>query len=296
MDSPGSIVEPPFYLLAGPNPGWETYRLPMKSSSRLTLTTAALFIAAFPSLAADKPGYTDTAQITGQKWRVHDAERPQPRTVTPGKTFSHGAAAPSDAVVLFDGTDLSKWTKGGKPAPWKVENGYMEVVGKSGSIQTKDKFGSYQLHVEFAEPTPPKGHSQERANSGIFMHGIYEVQILDCYENPTYADGTLGGIYGQWSPLANAAKPPGEWQSYDIIFEAPKVDGGKVLEPAHITVLVNGIVTQHRQTILGPTKHRDLARYEANTPTTGPIELQDHGDPVRFRNIWVRPIGEYDKQ
>lgn len=249
----------------------------------------------FGAVAADKPGYTDTPKITGQSWRVHDADRPQPRIVTPGKTFSHGAGAPSDAVVLFDGKDLSRWHNGGKPAGWKVENGYMEVVGKSGSIETKDKFGSFQLHLEFAEPNPPHGDSQARANSGVFLHGLYEVQILDCYNNPTYADGTLGGLYGQWAPLANAAKPPGEWQSYDIIFEAPKVEAGKVVQPAHVTVLVNGVVAQHRQAILGPVRHRDLASYEPNTPTTGPIGLQDHGDPVRFRNIWVRPIGEYDK-
>lgn len=256
---------------------------------------AAAFTSAFGASAADKPGYTDTPQITGQKWRVHDADRPQPRIVTPGAAFSHGAGAPSDAVVLFDGKDLSKWTKDGGPAPWKVENGYMEVVGKSGSIETREKFGSFQLHLEFAEPTPPHGDGQSRANSGVFLHGIYELQVVDSYENPTYADGTLGAIYGQWSPLANAAKPPGAWQSYDVIFEAPKVEGGKVTTPAHVTVLVNGVVTQHRQAILGPVRHREVARYEGNTPTTGPIGLQDHGDPVRFRNIWVRPIGEYDR-
>ena len=266
----------------------------MKSPSKFELTVVG-FIAAFSAVAADKPGYTDTPQITGQKWRVHDADRPQPRIVTPGKTFSHGAVAPSDAVVLFDGKDLSKWHNNGKPAAWKVENGYMEVVGKSGSIETKDKFGSFQLHFEFAEPSPAHGDGQARANSGVFLHGLYEIQVLDCYKNPTYSDGTLGGIYGQWSPLANAAMPPGEWQSYDIIFEAPKVDAGKVVDPAHVTVIVNGVVTQHRQVILGPVRHRDLARYEANTPTSGPIGLQDHGDPVRFRNLWVRPLGEYDK-
>ena len=166
-------------------------------------------------MAADKPGYTDTPVIPGQKWKVHDADRPQPRVVTPAATFSHGAPPPSDAVVLFDGKDLSKWTKDGGPAPWKVANGYMEVVGKSGSIETREKFGSFQLHLEFASPTPPdlNKHGQERANSGVFLHGLYEIQVLDCYKNPTYSDGTVGCIYGQWPPMANAAKPSGEEKS-----------------------------------------------------------------------------------
>ncbi len=265
----------------------------MKTSSNLL--AVALSAAALTTMAADQPGYTDTPVITGQKWRVHDAERPQPRLVTPASTFSHGAGAPSDAVVLFNGQDLSRWTKDGGPAPWKVENGYMEVVGKSGSIETKDKFGSFQLHLEFAPVNPPRGDGQARCNSGIFLPGLYEIQVLDSYQNPTYADGTLGCIYGQWPPLANAAKPPGEWQSYDLIFEAPKVENRKVVVPAYVTVIVNGVVVQHRQAILGPVRHRELAHYEDGTPTTGPIGLQDHGDPARFRNIWIRPLGEYDK-
>jgi hypothetical protein len=266
----------------------------MKPRSTLLLAGLLSFTSASMN-AAEKPGYTDTPTITGQKWRVHDADRPQPRVVTPAATFTHGAPAPADAVVLFDGKDLSHWTKDGGPAPWKVENGYMEVVGKSGSIETREKFGSFQLHLEFAEPTPPSGDSQARANSGVFLHGLYEIQVLDCYNNPTYPDGTVGSIYGQWPPLANAAKPPGEWQSYDIVFQAPRVEGGRVVEPAYVTIILNGIVTQHHQAILGPVRHRDVAAYEPNTPTKGPIGLQDHGDPVRFRNIWVRPLGEYDK-
>lgn len=245
--------------------------------------------------SADNVGYTDTPQIPGQRWRVHDAERPQPRVVTPGANFSQGAPPPSDAVVLFDGTDLSHWTKDGGPAPWKVANGYMEVVGKSGSIESREKFGSFQLHLEFATPNPPHGDSQARANSGVFLHGLYEIQVLDCYRNPTYPDGTVGSIYGQWPPLANAARPPGEWHSYDIIFEAPKVEDGKVTEPAYVTIILNGVVTQHRQAIQGPVRHREVTHYEPNTPTRGPIGLQDHGDPVRFRNVWVRPLGEYDQ-
>ncbi len=261
-----------------------------------SLLVAVGLVSVMGAAAADKPGYTDTPRITGQQWRVHDADRPQPRIVTPGAAFSHGAPAPSDAVVLFDGKDLSKWTKGGGPAPWIVKDGYMQVLEKSGSIETKDQFGSFQLHIEFATPNPPEGTSQERGNSGVFLHGIYELQVLDCYQNPTYADGTVGALYGQWPPLANAAKPSGQWQSYDIIFEAPKVEGGKVVEPAYVTVILNGVVTQHRKALLGPVRHREVAAYDANTPTRGPIGLQDHGNPMRFRNIWLRPLGEYDKQ
>ncbi len=266
---------------------------PMKSRSILFL---AAFLASSATMnAAEKPGYTDTPLITGQKWRVHDADRPQPRIVRPAERFSQGTDAPSDAVILFNGVDLAKWTKDGGPAPWKVENGYMEVVPKSGSIETKEKFGSFQLHLEFAEPTPPHGESQERANSGVFLHGLYEIQVLDCYNNLTYPDGTVGGIYGQWPPLVNAAKPPGEWQTYDIFFEAPRVENGRVVEPAYVTVLLNGLVAQHHQAILGPSMHRAVAAYGPDTPTRGPIGLQDHGDPLRFRNIWIRPLGEYDK-
>jgi hypothetical protein len=265
----------------------------MKASTYLL--TIALFPVTCAMAAEERPGYTDTPLITGQKWRVHDADRPQPRRVEPAPQFSHGAPAPSDAIVLFDGTDLSHWTRDGGLARWKVENGYMEVVAESGSIETKETFGSFQLHLEFATPNPPPGKDgQGRANSGVFLHGIYEIQVLDSYENPTYSDGTAGAIYGQWPPLANAIRKPGEWNSCDLIFEAPKVEAGRVVDPAHVTLILNGVVVQHRQAILGPVRHRELASYAPNTPTRGPIGLQDHGDPVRFRNIWVRPLSEYD--
>lgn len=247
------------------------------------------------ALAAAKPGYTDSPVIPGQKWKVHDADRPQPRLVAPGATFSQMAAPPSDATVLFGGADASAWHKDGNPIPWKVVDGVLEVVGKSGSIETREKFGSFQLHLEFATPPDAKGEGQARANSGVFLHGLYEVQVLDCFQNPTYADGTAGCIYGQWPPLANAARRPGQWHTYDIIFEAPKVEDGNVKEPAYVTVILNGVVTQHRKAIMGPVRHKEVTKYEKNTPTRGPIGLQDHGDAVRFRNIWIRPLGEYDK-
>lgn len=250
------------------------------------------------ALGADKKsiGYSDTPIIPNQKWHVHDGDRPQPRIVTPGTAFSHSAPPPSDATVLFDGKDLSKWTgKGGKPG-WKVENGYMEVVGGSGSIDTRDKFADFQLHLEFATPAEVKGDSQGRGNSGVLIHGIYEVQILDSYKNPTYADGQVGALYGQTPPLVSAAKPPGEWQSYDIVWEAPRWDGnGKLVKKANVTVIHNGVLLHHKKELIGNTPHRAVGNYEKPHAPEGFIQLQDHGNPMRFRNIWLRAIGEYDK-
>lgn len=251
-----------------------------------------------PVAAADAPvGYTDTPVIPGQKWHVHDPNRPHPRVLTSGETFSHNAPAPSDATVLFDGKDLSKWKndKGGAAA-WKVADGYMEVAAKAGSITTKDEFGDFQLHLEFATPAKVRGNSQGRGNSGIFLHGIYEMQVLDCYENPTYADGQAGAMYGQFPPLVNPVKKPGEWQTYDIIFEGPRWDqDGKLIKKASVTAILNGVVVQHRKEYMGPTKHKETTSYDGVKTTRGPISLQDHGDPMRFRNIWIRPLGEYDQ-
>jgi hypothetical protein len=240
-------------------------------------------------------GYDDTPQIPGQTWKVHDKNRPSPAIVTPAPTFSHHAGAPSDAVVLFDGSDLDKWVSGGDKPKWKVEGGYMEMVRGGGDIQTKDKFGDFQLHIEWSTPNPPKGESQGRGNSGVFLHGMFEVQVLDSYENVTYADGQAGSLYGQWAPLQNAMKPPGEWNAYDIIFEAPKWDEqGELTKKAHVTVIHNGVVLHHRQEFVGPSGHRNVPQYR-KYDGTGPIRLQDHGDPVRFRNIWIRPLGGYDQ-
>lgn len=238
---------------------------------------------------AQQVGYDDTPMIPGTKWRVHDSARKPPRVVTPGAaTPSGGLAAPSDALVLFDGSDLEQW-KGG---PWKLENGYMEVNGK-GTIETKQTFGDCQLHLEWATPTKIVGDSQGRSNSGVFLMGRYEVQILDSFENPTYADGQASALYGQTPPLVNACRKPGEWQSYDIIFEAAHFEGGELIEPAYVTVMHNGVVVHHRRAIMGSTAHRAVAKYGEHGP--GPIKLQDHGNPVRFRNIWVRELGEYDQ-
>lgn len=238
------------------------------------------------------PGYQDTPMLPGNKWHVHDSARPEAPVVTPG-TFSTQDAPgkpPSDATVLFDGTHLDHWVydKDGSPANWKVENGYMEVRG--GGIHTKDKFGDCQIHVEWFEPTTVHGTSQERGNSGVFPMGQYELQVLDSYNNPTYADGAAGGIYGQYPPQVNPILPAGQWQVYDIIWEAPRFQpDGKLISPAYETVFFNGVLVHNHTALLGATGHRTLAQYHPGDPT-GPLGLQDHGNPVHYRNIWVRPI------
>ena len=243
-------------------------------------------------------GYTDTPIIPGTKWHVHDSERPQPRVVVPGKKQSD---APSDAIVLFDGKNLDQWSDAkGAPSGWILRDGYMEVPPKGteggGTIQTKDKWGDCQLHIEFATPEKVEGNSQGRGNSGVFLMGLYEFQVLYSYNNRTYADGTAGAIYGQMPPLVNPARPPGEWQVYDIIFTAPRFDAsGKVTQPAIITALRNGVLVQNHESYMGPSGHKNLTSYDKTRATEGPIKLQDHGNPTRFRNIWIRPLPASDK-
>ena len=229
------------------------------------------------------------------KWPIHDRTRPQPRVVTPGSFSTPEAPGqpPSDAIVLFDGKDLSKWEsdKTG-PALWKVENGYFEVVKGKGGIHTKEGFGDVQLHAEWMAPNPPVGKDQDRGNSGIFLMGKYEVQVLDSYESKTYADGQASALYGQYPPLVNPVRPPGEWQAYDIVFFGPRFDkDGKLLRPARATVFLNGVLTQYNQELTGPTTHKARPPYEAH-PDKLPLGLQDHSHPVRFRNIWLRPVVE----
>ena len=242
-------------------------------------------------------GYDDTPIIPDSSYHVHDGNRAQPRIVTPGtaSTQDCAGAVPSDAVVLFDGTSLADWTdRDGGEARWEVKSGYMEVAPGTGNISTREHFGDCQLHVEWAEPTVIKGESQGRGNSGVFLMGLYEIQVLDCYDNPTYADGTTGAIYGQYPPLVNACRKPGEWQTYEIIWVAPRFAGEALVSPARVTVLQNGLVIHHDQELQGPTQHRTLAEYKPQ-PETGPLTLQDHGDLVRFRNIWYRPLTGYDE-
>ncbi len=255
---------------------------------------ALIFAATCNARAQNSPtGYTDTPTIPGGKWRVHDDARPRPPVVTPGVCGTVAPVnPPSDAVVLFDGANLAAWhaEKGG-PAPWKVEDGYMEVVPHSGIIVTNEEFGDSQLHLEFRTPSPPKGNSQGRSNSGVFLYGIYEIQVLDSYNNLTYADGQASAVYGQSPPLVNASCPPGEWQSYDIVYTGPRFKDGKVEVPGYVTVFHNGVITQNHTEILGATGHRSLPKLVVHGPK-GPLALQDHGDPMRFRNIWIRPLGE----
>lgn len=229
-------------------------------------------------------GYEDTPMLPDGEWRVHDKNRPVPPVVTPGKQ----GAPPSDAIVLFDGTNLDAWTSGGEAAKWAVEGGAMTVNG-SGAIQTRQEFGDIQLHLEWASPAEVKGDSQGRGNSGVFLMGRYEVQILDSYENRSYADGQAGSMYGQRPPEVNACRPPGQWQSYDIIFRAPRFSGEELESPARLTLLQNGVVVQDAEEFIGATTHRAVAKYGAH-PATGPLQLQDHGNPVRFRNVWVREL------
>lgn len=245
----------------------------------------------------NKPiGYDDTPVIPGSRYKVHDSARPQPRVVAPPTESTQDAPGgpPSDAVVLFDGTDGSGWVHAdGRPMEWKVADGCMEVVPKTGDIASREHFGDCQLHVEWAAPAEVKGDSQGRGNSGVFLMGRYEIQVLDCRDNPTYADGTTAGIYGQYPPLVNACREPGEWQTFDIVWIAPRFDGGKLVSPARATVLHNGVLVHHDSELLGPTSHRKLTEYEPHGP--GPLVLQDHGDLVRFRNIWYRPLTNYDE-
>lgn len=269
---------------------------------KIIALTALAAMTAAPLLAqnnAPKPeeiiidgvaGFHDTPMEPDGKWHVHDPARPQPVIVAPGKTFSQMAPPPSDATVLFDGKDLSHWRdkRDGGPAKWRVENGV--AISAKGDIETTNKFGDVQLHLEFREPTPARGSGQGRGNSGVYFMGLYEVQILDCYENKTYADGSTGAIYGQHPPLANACLPPGEWQTYDIVFTAPRFgEDGKVTSPAYVTVILNGVVVQNHQAYRGASNWRTVGSYSEH-PDKLPIVLQYHSNPVAFRNIWIREV------
>jgi hypothetical protein len=228
-------------------------------------------------------------------WLGHDRERPLPAVVTPGtpSTQEQPGKAPSDATVLFDGKDASAWraTDGG-PTKWVVKDGALECVPGSGYVYTQQAFGDCQLHVEWAAPTPPKGDSQGRGNSGVFFgFGRYEVQVLDSYQNKTYADGSAASVYGQYPPLVNASLAPGQWQTYDIIWTAPRFnEKGELKSKARLTVIHNDVLVQNNVELTGPTGWIGRAAYEAH-PERLPIGFQDHGNPVRYRNVWVRELG-----
>ena len=257
----------------------------------LVLTAILLLMPVIMAAAA----YQDSSQNTArkaelEKWAIHDLGRPLPPVIDPGPA-GQPVAAPSDAVVLFDGKDLSSWEDGkGGPANWKVEGGYMEVVAKTGSIRTKKGFGDCQLHVEWMTPSTVLGEGQERGNSGVFLMDIYEVQVLDSYDNGTYADGQAAAIYGQYPPLFNASRKPGEWQTYDIVFHRPRFGtDGQLVEPARLTVFHNGVLVHDNDVLTGPTAHKARPPYKAHADKL-PLSLQDHGNPVRYRNIWLREL------
>jgi len=222
-----------------------------------------------------------------QTWKSHDMNRPRPKVVDPGALKpDEMKPPPSDAIVLFDGKDLSKWER--KPGPkdtdkssepkWKIENGYMEVVPKSGTISTKERFGDCEIHIEWATPAEVNGKGQGRGNSGVFLPGHNELQVLDSYDNDTYPDGQAGAIYGLYPPLVNACRRPGEWQSYHITLEQPRYDAQrKMIRPARVTVTHNGILIQD---------HVELG----HGATEGVFTLQDHKNPVHYRNIWIRKL------
>jgi hypothetical protein len=239
-----------------------------------------------------KVGYDDTPMHPDGKWRVHDGKRPMPSLVTPGAT---AGKPPSDAVVLIGpGSDTSRWVmkSDGAPITWKMKNGVLES-GK-GYIQTKDEFSDFQLHLEWASPAKVEGEGQGRGNSGLFLLGVFEIQVLDSHGNPTYPDGQASAMYGQFPPMVNASLKPGAWQTYDVFFAAPRFKDGKLERPAVVTVVHNGVVVHHAQPFWGPTSHKKIGAYKPEL-TKGPIALQDHGNPVRFRNMWLRPLRGYDQ-
>jgi hypothetical protein len=243
--------------------------------------------------------HPEGAPIPGQKWKVHDLQRPLPPKVAPALPVP-STAPPSDAIVLFNGKDLSAWVspqRGGAPveAKWKVENGYVEMVPQSGSIATKEKFGDCQLHVEWTTlpPADPSRHGQGRGNGGVVLMGRYEIQVLSGYNNPTYSDGTAGSLYGLYPPMVNPTRPEGEWNSFDVFFEAPRFQGSTVLKPAYVTLIFNGLLAHHRVELLGSTRTLPLAKYQPHEAEE-PLVLQGHTGPTRYRNVWIRRLKGYD--
>jgi hypothetical protein len=240
-------------------------------------------------------GSVDSPMLPGQPWRVHDRFRPRPHTVAP-PAVEIAIPAPGDAIVLFDGQNLNEWVHLDREdkdalieAQWPVLDGYFEAARGSGDLYTIENFADVQLHLEWCIPEQTKGSSQGKGNSGVKFLGLYEVQILDSFQNRTYADGQAGAIYGQYPPAVNVSRPAGQWQSYDIIFEMPKFEGEQLKSPGYLTVLHNGVLVHLRRELAGVTGMRSPGKYLPHPPA-GPIMLQDHGDPVRFRNVWARPL------
>lgn len=255
---------------------------------RIGLTCLASTSGLLAGPAADEP----RAGADAPRWRQHDIRRPTPPRVEPADA-PIASRPPKDAVVLFDGSNLDAWkSANGGPATWKLADGSMRTVPGAGAIETYRTFGDIQLHVEWSAPEPPAGVGQDRGNSGVFLMGQFEIQVLDSYKADTYADGQAGAIYGQYPPLFNASRPPGQWQSYDIAFRRPRFDAtGKLLEPARVTLFHNGILVQNNEAPFGPTSWLKWLPY-TDRGGRGPISLQDHDHPVRYRNIWLRELPE----
>jgi 3-keto-disaccharide hydrolase len=234
-----------------------------------------------------------SSPLLSQQWPVNSMDRPRPPIVNPGPERPP-VPAPSDAILLFDGRDLSQWVRAedSSAARWTARDGYMEVVPQSGAIRTRRGFGDVQLHIEWATPAKVEGEGQERGNSGVFLMGLYEIQVLDSYENITYADGQAAAMYGQVPPRVNASRPPGQWQTYDIVFHRPRYAAdGSVTQPARVTVFHNGVLVHDNDAFTGRTVHGRTAHYEPHADRL-PLQLQDHDHPVRYRNIWVRELAE----
>ncbi len=241
-----------------------------------------------PTITCLALGLFSTVTCFAQKPEETEVWEPEPAVVTPGSANNQ---APSDAIVLFDGKDLSLWEdKDGNAAGWEIKDGAATVVKGTGVINTKSGFGSVQLHIEWRAPSKVVGDGQGRGNSGIFFQGLYELQVLDSYDNRTYSNGQAASMYKQHIPLVNASRPPGEWQTYDIVFKAPSFDqSGKLLTPAYVTAIHNGVLVQDHVELLGPTKFIGQPEYQAHDAKL-PLQLQDHGNPVSYRNIWIREL------
>ena len=257
------------------------------TTTLLALLPATLLLADHHEEKEKKKLYPESPVIPGSTYTVHDTTRPQPRKVESAGAVS--VPAPSDAKVLFNGTDTKAWN--GK---WTVKDGIL--IASKGRLKTKEQFGDCQVHIEYRIPADRKVDGQGGGNSGVFLMDKYEVQVLESHTNETYPDGQAGAMYGQYPPLVNPATPQGEWQSYDIIFKAPVSKDGKVVTPAQVTVIFNGVVVQAAQDYLGQSTHKRNATYPKNHPAKGPLSLQWHSDPIEFRNIWIRDLGEYDQQ
>ncbi|MBE0534149.1 MAG: DUF1080 domain-containing protein [Phycisphaerae bacterium] len=257
-------------------------------ATKITLAILILTVICTIAISQDQP--PRDKKTNG--YYVHDDAEPKPEVVKPGEKVGQ---APADAIVIFDGKDTKNLSdEAGNPTKWIInDEGALECTKKAGTVRTKQEFGSIQLHIEWATPEKVEGSGQGRGNSGVFLQGTYELQVLDCWNNPTYADGQAGAIYGQKAPLVNVSRAPGEWQTYDVIYHRPifKDKTNEVVRPATITVLHNGVLVQDNWEIKGITYHKKTAEYKYH-PDKMPLKLQDHNNAIRYRNIWVREIDD----